>query len=266
MPVDLNYIMQSDGELHEKYIAEFQFDFARKTSVSQFPETGKALHILFSKCLLLKNALFKQAEDDDVHTMLILHRSYIDHFMKHTFIYLKQDELQSDDCGRQYYNECLMKNELDTMHGLECSQTLFSSKFRYPSAWDEVESVLKTGKGEIDKNDLEDVVEQFYVPNIFLYLNTLYLDGKLGELDTDIFRKMIFGYFEYKSYVYGEPWNDDELRKISDDSERTILVLRICTLVFNSFLTLMGQSYAFMARIAPGTTKVLKSFRSYRIK
>ena len=74
----LHEIMDRDAGLMACVASTYPTDFARAVSFSDFPLTGKALYMLYSKCLLIKDALYRQAAEDDIHSMLILYRSYVD--------------------------------------------------------------------------------------------------------------------------------------------------------------------------------------------
>lgn len=266
MAYSLDAIQDCDADFATRFLSNYLSDFAEAAVVSGAPKTGKALHMLFLKCLLIKDALFRQAEDEDAHTMMILYRSYIDHFLKHAYIYLRYRELGSDAIGEQYYDHCILKNELDSMHAREGSESLFSQAFAYPGTWDGADRLLSgPDKKPYDKRELERAVTQFYVPSIFQYISGAYSKGNMDIADADMYRQMLFGYIEYKSYAYGEPWTEEELFTMSEEDRRRRLVQDTCLLVYNSFCALMRTSYSFLMAIEPDRPDILEEIRRCRL-
>lgn len=263
----LHEIMDRDAGLMACVASTYPTDFARAVSFSDFPLTGKALYMLYSKCLLIKDALYRQAAEDDIHSMLILYRSYVDHFLKHMYMYLRFRESADDGIGYQYYHHCLAKNELDSFHADRCSKTLFTPAFAFPGAWDDAEDMpQEPGGPPYERPELERIVTQFYVPKIFEYLNAHLEATEVDSADLEECRQMAFGYIEYKSYVYGEPWTDHELMTISDDELRTRLIQRTCSHIHNASCMLLGTNYAFLLAIAPENPDILAEIKLFRME
>jgi hypothetical protein len=156
MKPDLDGLLARDSCFFDDVVSEYHSRFARIVSDSGFVQTGKALHILFSQCTLIKNAIFRSAGEQDPHTMMILYRSFIEHFLKHNYICIKSRRDGNDTVGVQYYDHCLVKNELDTIHGIQCSKDLFSSGFRYPEAWAGAEHMSIRRRYDVD--ELKEIV------------------------------------------------------------------------------------------------------------
>jgi hypothetical protein len=267
MKAGLDLILQLDSDLFENIINGYQSAFAKRVSESPFPQTGRALYMLFSKATLIKDAIFRQAADGDIHTMVILYRAYIDHFLKHVFICIRHRESESDEIGIQYHRDCLIKNELDSVHGLYCSMNIFSEAFAVPRDWEGISRFLEFEEDEaIAEEGLRRRVEQFSVPSILRYLSDEHLAGRARLGDLDMYRRMAFDYFEYESYVLGEPWTDRDLLAISDELRRGELVAGLCEKIFNSFCALTSFNYGFLLSMDATVPDLIETIDGYRLR
>jgi|GEM_PF-4651168 len=252
MALSLDALLERDAEFVARCAAPHQAALAAAVIDSDLPLTGKALYMLFSKCLMIKDSIFAQAESDNVHATMILYRSYIEHFLKHQYIFYRARELGSDEVGEQYYGQCQVRNELDSAQAQECRSRIFGQGFAYPDYWSDIPALFpEPGKEIGNLGEFEAVVRQFYAPRILEYLSVAVPASGAEESDREIYREMAFGYIEYKSHVYGEPWTDRELLVMSEEPRRGDFSLATCIHVYDAQRLLARASEDFLKTLDP---------------
>ncbi|MHA1348074.1 MAG: hypothetical protein ACTSO3_16855 [Candidatus Heimdallarchaeaceae archaeon] len=259
----LEEIFTQDSRFFEDVISKTDSEVRNILIKSDYPKTGKALFMFFTKCSFLKNAIYNVCREDDHYSASILYRSYLEHFLRHHYLLYRFMETRTDQPGIDYYKYCMTEEGIRFLYGVKKSNQIFTENFSEYDVWKEIDDLLqqKEEYRSITKTELQKKTAQFEYKNILKYLNDLSEKSRFSEVE--FMRWLVADYAELSSFVHGGPWAEDDLYKYSENTIREKRLVSQCRKTFNLYCIVAHGTF-FCARLIdnqyPDYSQIIKSY------
>jgi hypothetical protein len=197
------YVDWLDGvrKINDEYFEAVQgimpifFEFSKQC---QHKKTFLALLSFHTHLSTLKNALIDLSEENNIYSMKVLYRIFLEHWLKGTYIWVRYTKEKTDDVGVEYNTLGRIGEELKYGNSIKQMSVILDAETKNLDVWDALCKYDPNLK-KLDKNDITDNIKKFEYKNIAKYL----VDNKApGSNWVSI---IIPEYSELSSFVHGGP-------------------------------------------------------------
>ncbi len=198
METSFKPILDFDDEFHDQFqiIGDKYFP---KLADSEFPISFYALMGLMATANSVKLAMYDLAEESDTHLYVIklLHRSFIEHYLKFYFILFRLLNEKSDEAGIEYKKFSSIDETMAFINAF-----IVSAKMVGKSTEDTIYKQLKKKYPdlELSKKEIQNISSKWKHRNIIKYLKN---NTNLISDDKSLFLSLISQYAELSSFVHG---------------------------------------------------------------
>lgn len=199
---------QQKDDVYFEIVSESQKDI--EAFLDEFPhkQSGIAMYSFIYKLNFIKNGLVDLCEADNLYAANILYRSFLEHWLKASYICCRVSREKTDDVGNDYLMFCNLGEGIDYAKSVKKTIDILGLEDNIGNIWDTL--VEKYPHLESIGMDLvQTKVLQFKHKNIIKYLR----DTKAPA--SEWIHIVISEYSELSSYVHGgpqanEPVSEDE--------------------------------------------------------
>lgn len=202
-------ILDFDDEFHDQFqiIGDKYFP---ELGDSEFPISFYTLLGLMATANSIKLAMYDLAEESDTHLYVVklLHRSFIEHYLKFYYILFRLLNEKSDSVGIEYKKFSSID---ETMAFINASNV--SAKIVGKSTEETIHKQLKKKYPdlELSKKEIQNISSKWKHRHIIKYLKN---NSSLIEDDKSIFLSLISQYAELSSFVHGGTFAEQYYHKL----------------------------------------------------
>lgn len=217
MPTTLNAIRKTDAKLLA-ITEELHTRIPKALNGTIFEKTGEVMTSLVVRLGFLKNGILDLAEGDNLYSMCVLFRVFLEHDLRANAVYLKAVTEHSDNFADQYSQLRLS----------EASEYLRAYKTAELDIGDHPRTVLDRWFPEassLTEGDIRKLAKPFQYRELIKTIR-----GLLGATAPDFLTKIIPNYSELSGFVHGGPSAGQALTLFLDDDTRTAEMVRLADL------------------------------------
>lgn len=185
---------------------------------TRFEKTGAVMTSLVIRLGFLKNGILDLAARDNLYSMCVLFRVFLEHILRVTAVFLKASTERSDSFADQYYQLRLS----------EAFEYLRAHKAAGLDIGDHPRTVLDQWFPEARSLTEEDI-HKLAKPFRYRELITM-IRGLLSAKAPDFLAKIIPNYSELSGFVHGGPSAGQALTLFLDNDTRTVEMVRLADL------------------------------------
>ena len=146
----------------------------------------------------LKNALIDLSEENNIYSMKILYRVFLEHWLKGTYIWARYTKEKNDNVGVEYNSIGRIGEELRYGNSVKQVSIILDAETKNLDAWDTL-CKYDSSLNKFNKKDITDNIKKFEYKNIIKYLVDNNAPG------ADWIPIIIPEYSELSSFVHGGP-------------------------------------------------------------
>lgn len=217
--MDINKKLEEGYEEYEVKHAEYSewLERVREKNDEHFEIIKKVMPIFFNfskECLhkktffafitfhthlsTLKNALIDLSEENNIYSMKILYRVFLEHWLKGIYIWARYTKEKNDDVGTEYNSLGKIGEELKYGNSLKQVSVILNAESKNLDVWD-VLCKYNPKLKDLNKKDITDNIKKFEYKNITQYLFDNQAPG------SEWVSIIIPEYSELSSFVHGGP-------------------------------------------------------------
>lgn len=174
---------------------------------TQYPQTLHAMTLFCAKANSLKTAMFDVVDSNNPYAFRVLYRSFCEHYLRFTYLWVRMSREKSDAVGKEYYSYCGAVEALDYGNSLKLAENLVGNDVVVDFS-DAIEK-LYPDAAHMSKKQLEEYSGKFKYRAILRYLAKE--DIGFVSSKTPFLSAIVPAYALYSSFVHGGPYTDLEM-------------------------------------------------------
>jgi len=205
--------------------------------------------VLMNKLNSIKLAIFRCCESDNIYSSNILYRSFIEHYIKHEYIFSRWCTEKTDEVGIEYYKHCDMGENVSYLKALIKNKRIFRNEETSKDVYDILTEISDEFRN-ISHKFLKEKVEQFSYCNIIKYLQKnrgKYLLKKKNGYN--YLESIIPEYSELSSFIHGGPYAEFKLITYSKEDKRDEYIRNLSRTAFNLSTFTKMTTYIFATQV-----------------
>jgi len=174
---------------------------------TKFPQTLRAMAIFCAKANSLKTAMFDMIDSNNPYAFRVLYRSFCEHYLRFTYLWVRMSKDKSDDVGKEYYSYCGAVEALDYGNSLRVAESLIGNDVSANFS-DAIEKLYPEA-AHLSKKELDEYSGKFKYRAILRYL----AGEGIGFVSpkTPFLSAIVPAYALYSSFIHGGPYTDMEM-------------------------------------------------------
>lgn len=169
----------------------------------QHRKTFWALLSFYTHLSTLKNALIDLSEENNIYSMKVLYRVFLEHWLKGTYVWVRYTKEKTDDVGIEYNSLVRIGEELKYGNSIKQVSVILDAETKNLDVWDTLCKYDPNLK-KLNKKDVVSNIKKFEYKSIVKYL----VDNKAPGADW--IGIIIPEYSELSSFVHGGPGASDQ--------------------------------------------------------
>jgi hypothetical protein len=198
---------QEADDLVFEIVKEHSGDVFSAGFKTKFPQTLRAMSMFCAKANSLKTAMFDVVDSNNPYAFRVLYRSFCEHYLRFTYLWVRMSREKTDDVGMEYYSYCGAVEALDYGNSLKLAENLVGND-AVADFSDAIEK-LHPEAAHMSKKQLEEYSGKFKYRAILRYLASEdigFVSSKMPYLSA-----IVPAYALYSSFVHGGPYTDLEM-------------------------------------------------------
>ena len=216
---------------------------------SNYRHTSEICFMFMSSSNFLKNSIFDCAENDDLYSLKVLHRSLIEHYLRFKYFWFNHSAYEDDSyaflfrTSLDFSEKMTMKNAINSANQIKKLKTKTSDEI-----WEEL-VIENKDFGKFTSGEINEFSKNLSIKNIIRYIEKKMTNA---GFETDTFlQKQIIIYTELSSYVHGGLHAHKDLVYFEMDAKRDEIYLNICTTSLQLASTIKMFSYLTFYQFMP---------------
>ncbi|MES2749158.1 MAG: hypothetical protein V4606_02075 [Patescibacteria group bacterium] len=158
----------------------------------------------------IKNGLLQLGKEDNYYSMNVLYRSFLEHWLKATYIWTRYSNEKSDETGNEYRSLVRIGEEVQYGISLKRMSEIMDLESKNLNVWQHIIKHLPSLK-DTSHQSVKDAVANFDYKNIIRYLSEHKAPG------SDFIPALVSDYSRLSSFVHGGPSTIDSYHSETDD-------------------------------------------------
>jgi len=155
-------------ELVFSIIKESKECLTKRLRETKYPKTYIAMQTLIAKTASLKLVMFDLLDELNLYSFKVIFRSYIEHYLKFLYIWLRLLKEETDDVGKDYYDYCGAQEVVDYAKALHTAESILDKDALLN--YTEFTHKVFPGLDNISKKNMEAKSNNFRYRNIIRYI------------------------------------------------------------------------------------------------
>lgn len=197
----IKQLKSTDDELVLDILDQTILDMGLHIRKSQIPKTLESLYWLMIHANFLKNGVFNCVIDDDPYSGSVLYRSMIEHFLRHTYLFLRFIEEKNDKPGTEFSDLADIKEYFGFYRADKIEGKIFRDEDMIKDVNDFVRSHFPSYNNFSNKA-LNILLDQFSIKKIVAFIW-----ARMGKHfdEPGIIGRLLTDYAILSSHVHGGP-------------------------------------------------------------
>lgn len=158
----------------------------------------------------IKNGLLQLGKEDNYYSANILYRSFLEHWLKSTYILVRYLNEKNDESGNEYRSLVRIGEELQYGTSLKRMSEILDSEHKDLNVWQHITTHIPDLK-KVPHQTVKDAVVGFDYKNIIKYLTEHKAPG------SNLIPAIVSDYSRMSSFVHGGPSTIESYESDSDD-------------------------------------------------
>lgn len=235
----LEIVRDLDDEIFD-LLSEPASDVIKQIGGSEIEETLMVMFNLLMNMGFIKNGVYDACESDNLYSAKILYRSFMEHWLKAQYIFVRFQKEKNNDVGKEFRLYCSLDETVKYGNSIKELHRVLGLEQSGGDPWDIIFEYKPELLDKETRQSIKQKVRQFNYREIVSYL----ID-QTDLNDSGFLNPVIPEYSELSSYVHGGPQATAD--QIAETSKRFKSYQGMVRFVFNIYKIVAMSTYACVA-------------------